>query len=93
MQVYAAVRRIPRGKVATYGQLARLTGYPLRARMVWQALSYAPESIPCHRVVNSAGRLAPHFSAQRERLEAEGVAFRPNGNVDLRRCLWREEWE
>ncbi len=93
MQVYAAVRRIPRGKVATYGQLARLTGYPLRARMVGQALSYAPEGIPCHRVVNSAGRLAPQFSAQRERLEAEGVAFRPNGNVDLRQCLWREEWE
>ena len=79
-RVYAAVQSIPRGKVATYGQIARLCGSPRAARVVGGALHVnpAPGVIPCHRVVNREGRLAPAFAfggaqIQKELLEKEGV--------------------
>ena len=83
-EIYDIVRQIPPGRVVTYGQLARL------ARRAGRALANAPEGLPCHRVVNSSGRLAPGWPAQRELLEREGVTFRRNGCVDLSKHLWEE---
>lgn len=89
-KVYAAVKRVPRGTVATYGQIAFLVGRPERARMVGQAMANAPggRGIPCHRVVNSQGRTAPGWNEQRPLLEAEGVVFKKNGCVDMKKCGW-----
>ena len=79
-RVYAAVREIPYGKVATYGQVAAMSGNGGAARAVGNALHRNPNPavIPCHRVVNAQGRLAPNFAfggdaEQQRRLEAEGV--------------------
>ncbi len=87
-EVCAVVAQIPAGRVATYGQIARLVGLPGYARHVGQALSRAPQALPCHRVVNAAGRTAPGWSAQRALLEAEGVPFRRNGCVEMKQALW-----
>ena len=83
-RVYDVVRRIPEGKVATYGQVAALAGAPRSARFVGFALHSNPEPgvIPCHRVVFRDGSLAPGFAfggpeVQRELLENEGVVFVP----------------
>ena len=86
------VRRIPRGRVATYGQLATLLGRPRSARMVGQALRGADGALPWHRVVNAQGRISPRSRAasmltQRIRLEQEGVLFR-RGRVILTRFRW-----
>ena len=88
--IYEAVRRIPCGKVATYGQIARVVGNPRLARIVGFALHVNPDpdTIPCHRVVNREGKVAKIFAfgggeIQRQLLEAEGVVFMPNGCVDL----------
>lgn len=88
--VYEIVAAIPKGKVTTYGQIACMTGYPERSRMVGHAMTNAPKKrgLPCHRVVNHAGRTAPGWEEQRKLLEREGVRFRPNGNVDLRLHEW-----
>ena len=86
-EVYDIVAQIPAGRVATYGQLARLVGMPGYARRVGRALAAAPKGLPCHRVVNAAGRTAPGWTQQRELLEAEGVRFRPGGCVDLAQLI------
>lgn len=95
-EVYKIVARIPPGKVATYGQIAAMLASPLAARMVGWAVAGVPSGmdLPCHRVVNKAGRLAPDpvfggYDAQRAELEAEGVVFRKDGRIDMRKCLWR----
>ena len=92
-EIYAVVAEIPKGRVMTYGQIARLVGYSRYSRMVGQALSYVPEELglPCHRVVNSCGRLVPSWKEQKILLEAEGVSFKENGCVDMKRCLWNLE--
>ena len=89
-EVLSAVAEIPEGRVATYGQIARLIGRERSARLVGRVLSMAElyGDFPCHRVVDHSGRTAPGFSEQRALLEAEGVAFRPDGHVDLRSCRW-----
>ena len=94
-KIYDVVRQIPRGKVATYGMIAHLAGNPRWARVVGYALHVNPEPgvIPCHRVVNRFGGMAPAFAfggeqRQRELLEGEGVTFTPDGNADLAQCLW-----
>lgn len=89
--VLSIVGQIPRGSVTTYGIIATLCGWPSHSRMVGRTLRYTPEaaSLPCHRVVNAAGRTAPGWSRQRPLLEAEGVSFRPNGHVDMARHLWK----
>ena len=89
-EVYSVVAQIPAGRVTTYGQIARLVGMPGYARRVGHALAAAPAGLPCHRVVNSAGRTAPHWTEQRPMLEAEGVRFRKNGCVDLTHSGWKE---
>ena len=89
-EVLSAVAEIPEGRVATYGQIARLIGRERSARLVGRVLSMAElyGDFPCHRVVDHSGRTAPGFSEQRALLEAEGVAFRPDGHVDMRSCRW-----
>lgn len=88
--IYDVVKHIPKGKVMTYGQVATLAGNPRWARVVGYALHVNPEPgvIPCHRVVNRDGRVAPSFAfggtdAQRMLLEGEGVVFLENGLVDM----------
>ncbi len=89
-EVLSVVEEIPEGRVATYGQIARLTGRDRNARMIGKILSISAYygQYPCHRVVNHAGRTAPGFHAQRELLENEGVKFRMNGSVDLKKYQW-----
>ena len=91
-KIYEVVKSIPEGKVATYGQVAILAGNPHWARVVGYALHINPEPgiIPCHRVVNREGRLAPGFAfggegVQRQLLEAEGIVFEPDGRMDLKK--------
>ena len=84
------VSQIPCGRVMTYGDIAALAGWPSHSRMVGRTLRYSPgaEKLPCHRVVNKEGRTAPGWSRQRPLLEEEGVCFKANGFVDMKRYLW-----
>lgn len=101
-KVYAVVRRIPRGKVATYGMIAALCGNPRMSRQVGWALHANPSpgddaeavDIPCHRVVNKRGSLCTGFAfggidIQRALLEAEGVAVGDDYIVDMANHLWQ----
>ena len=91
---YRVVRAIPSGKVATYGQIARLAGMPRCARTVGYAMAGCTDpSVPCHRVVDRFGGTKVCFDTfapgtQRAMLEAEGVLFRLGGMVDLAHCQW-----
>lgn len=87
-EIYRITSQIPCGRVATYGQIAFLAGKPNRSRMAGKALSQAPEGLPCHRVVNSKGRLVPGWTEQRTLLEQEGVAFMDSGLVHLKQFRW-----
>ena len=89
--VLSAVAEIPEGKVATYGQIARLIGYPKNARLVARVLSHAEYygDYPCHRVVNATGRLAPGWAAQASLLQAEGVALIDATHVSLKLYRWK----
>lgn len=91
-KIYEVVKSIPKGKVATYGQIALLAGNPRWARVVGYALHVNPEpsQVPCHRVVNREGRTAPGFvfggsGVQKQLLESEGIVFEPDGRVDLKK--------
>lgn len=92
-QILGVVSEIPHGKVATYGQIAHLIGKDKNARLVGKVLAISKfyGNFPCHRVVNSQGRLAPHFNEQKDLLLEEGVTFKSNGNVDLKKCQWRQK--
>ena len=89
-EILSVVEEIPEGCVATYGQIARLTGREKNARLVGRVLSMAEyyDRYPCHRVVNHAGRTAPGWPEQRALLEDEGVTFKPDGHVDLKKHRW-----
>ena len=94
--VYRAVGRIPKGRVATYGQIALLCGNPRASRAVGWALHQNPMPgvIPCHRVVNRLGGLSDAFSpfgkeSHRLLLALEDVPFTSEGRADLSRCLWQ----
>ena len=100
-QVYEVVRLIPRGKVASYGQIARLLGAPRAARTVGWAMAECPDDVPWQRVVNARGQISlkgPTGGATQQRalLEAEGVEFDEHGQIDLARYGWAgldlEEW-
>lgn len=89
-EIYEAVKRIPKGKVATYGQIAAAVGNPRLSRVAGYALHVnpTPGEIPCHRVVNRFGKTAPAFAfggegVQRAMLLEEGVHFNESGCVDL----------
>lgn len=89
-EILSAVSEIPSGRVATYGQIARLCGHPKNARLVGKILSMAEAygQYPCHRVVNHAGRLAPFFLEQAALLQEEGVVLQENGHVNLSQYQW-----
>ena len=91
-KIYEVVKGIPKGKVATYGQVAILTGNPHWARVVGYALhnNPNPSEIPCYRVVNREGKVASGFvfgggEVQRQLLEGEGIIFEPDGRIDLKK--------
>ncbi len=93
-KIYEVVRKIPRGKVATYGQVAILAGNSRWARVVGYALhsNPDPDGIPCYRVLNRLGELAPAFAfggaeVQAELLRADGIEV-TDGRVDLEKYLW-----
>ena len=95
-RTYELVRQIPKGRVASYGQIARMLGEPRKARFVGFAMHSSPGvagGVPCHRVVFKDGKLAPGFAfggpgAQRSLLEGEGITFLPDGRVDMGACAW-----
>ena len=94
-RIYAVVRQIPVGRVATYGQVAALAGLPGHARQVGYALHALKEGsdVPWHRVINAKGEVSLRTEAgwdnfQRHLLEEEGVAFDERGRVDLERERW-----
>ncbi len=90
------VKEIPRGRVATYGQIAELAGFEDQARQVGYALNALPEEndVPWHRVVNVRGEISPRsrgdsHELQRLLLDEEGIEFGPSGRIDLARYRWR----
>lgn len=95
-RIYAVVKRIPRGRVATYGQVATLAGLDGHARQVGYALHDLPprSKLPWHRVINAKGEISPRSAGdshelQRMLLEAEGVVFSLDGRVELKRHRWK----
>lgn len=93
-KIYAVVRKIPKGKVASYGQVAAAAGNPRWSQVVGYALHVNPEPgvIPCHRVVRKDGRVAESFAfgganVQRDLLSSEGVAFTDDKTVDIIKCM------
>ena len=90
-RVFQLVARIPRGKVATYGQLALLAGSPRASRIVGAALAKAPAGLPCHRVLYRDGSLCSQKAfggPEIQRQVLEGVPFLPDGRGDVKVCLW-----
>jgi methylated-DNA-protein-cysteine methyltransferase-like protein len=93
--VWDTVVLIPRGKVASYGQIAALLGHPRRARQVGYALHATPKGldIPWQRVINAKGEISfpehsDHYHIQRALLEADGITFKPNGRIDWKKYGW-----
>ena len=92
-RVYRVVRKIPRGKVMSYGMIGLLAGRLGAARQVAKAMRDVPRELklPCHRVIRSDGALAPEevfMGRQRGMLKREGVVFKKSGRVDMGRCEW-----
>jgi methylated-DNA-protein-cysteine methyltransferase-like protein len=94
-KIYEQVKKIPKGKVATYGQIALMAGNPRWSQIVGYALHANPEPgiIPCHRIVNKEGKLAKAFAfggenVQRDMLKREGVTFIDDNTVDLEKCRY-----
>ncbi len=98
-QIYAVIKKIPKGKVATYGQIAALAGIPRGARQVGTALRNTPDNLklPWQRVINAQGRISLRLKDwesggddyQKVLLENEGVAISAEGKIDLKRFLWK----
>ncbi len=93
-KIYDIVKKIPEGKVATYGEIARKLNVNVRV-VGWMLHQNQDLQVPCHRVVDRNGRLAPNFAfdgkgEQRRRLEVEGVEFMDEMHVDLGKYLWLE---
>ena len=98
-RIWATVKKIPRGRVATYGQVAREAGFPRQPRLAGYALHHTPAdaTLPRHRVINAQGRISfpvgsEAFETQKRLLEEEGVLFL-RGRVDLARYQWRRNIE
>lgn len=96
--IYAVVKKIPRRRVATYGQIAQLAGLPGHARQVGYALNKTPEGrkLPWHRVLGAGGAISLGGAGgmeQRLRLEAEGVVLSASGLVPLSRYQWQPRTE
>lgn len=93
-QIYAVVRQVPRGRVTTYGAVARILG-SCTARMVGYAMAATPQGsgVPWQRVINSQGKISPHgygygSAIQRQLLEEEGIPFEPGDKIDLKKYGW-----
>ena len=88
--VLSIVEEIPMGCVATYGQIADLAGMPKNSRLVGKILGMSQYygDYPCHRVVNHKGRIAPNFLEQKQLLIEEGVSFKDEACVDLKKHRW-----
>ncbi len=94
-KIYSTIRKIPRGKVATYGQIAKLAGLGPNARLVGYALhALTPEKrVPWHRVVGAGGKISlggEGYTIQRKLLESEGVEFTNAGSIPLSKYGWRK---
>ena len=99
-KVYEIVRDIPKGKVATYGQIAKVLGTRDPRKVGWALAGNKDEKTPCHRVVNKVGKVAKNFGkslstdggweVQKTRLEEEGVGFIDEMRVDLEKYLWEK---
>lgn len=94
MQIFAVIHQIPTGYVSTYGDIARMAGYPGYARHVGKALGNLPPdtTLPWFRVINSKGQISltgPDWDRQREKLVAEGIAVSSAGKISLRRFRWQ----
>lgn len=89
-EILSVVAEIPEGKVATYGQIARLIGRDKNARLIGKVLGMAEKygEYPCHRVVNHAGRLVPGWPDQGVLLQQEGVELKDSRHVDLKQYQW-----
>lgn len=89
-EILSVVEEIPKGRVATYGQIARLIGRDKNARLVGKVLSMAGVygEYPCHKVVNHAGRLVPGWQEQSSLLKSEGAPLKNENHVDLMKCQW-----
>lgn len=89
-EIYTVIEEIPVGCVATYGQIAKLIGRENNARFVGKALRMSSRygNFPCHRVVNYQGRIAPGWVEQVQLLKDEGVTFKDEFHVDLKRHQW-----
>ena len=88
-KVYSVIALIPKGKVTTYGAIAAAIGKPKAARFVGYAMSKCPEQLPWHRIVNRKGELMHGWEEMPRRLlEADGVTFLENGNIDMKKCFY-----
>ncbi|MDW6003565.1 MGMT family protein [Vibrio mangrovi] len=92
-QIFTVIHQIPAGKVSTYGDIARMAGYPGYARHVGKALSQLPRNttLPWFRVINSKGEISlsgPDFDRQRSHLVADGIQMSITGKISLRRYRW-----
>lgn len=89
-EILSVVSEIPKGSISTYKQIACFIGREKNARLVGKILSMAEfyGKFPCHRVVNAQGRLVPNWDEQYDLLKEEGITFKKNGNVDVRKHLW-----
>lgn len=97
-KIYAVVRRIPRGRVASYGQIARLARLEGYARHVGYAMNALPDDsdVPWHRVINAQGAISPRAIPdgaywQRHLLEEEGVTFDARGRIALQKFWWKKD--
>lgn len=93
-EVYKIIRKIPKGKVATYGQIARMVGAKDARKIGWALHGNKDPNTPCHRVVNKDGRLAPNFAfggskVQKKLLITEQVSFKNDEYVDLEKHQWQ----
>ena len=92
-RVYAVVRRVPKGRVISYGEIAKILGCPRAARQVGWAMRQSPDDIPWQRVIKSDGSIAGGGFSELRRalLREEGVPFLPDGRVDMAACQWGGE--
>jgi len=93
-EIYGAIRKIPKGKVATYGQIAKMMGTRDARKIGWALHANKAPDCPCHRVVNKEGGLAANFAfdgpkEQKRKLLAEGISFIDDSHVNLEKHTWK----
>lgn len=96
MQIFTVIHQIPKGKISTYGTIAKMAGYPGYARHVGKALGHLPEgsTLPWYRVVNSQGKISlkgNDLLRQKTKLVDEGIEVSELGKISLKQYLWRPE--